>query len=182
MSLVPKINVLFDSIQKRISVEDVTGLYNAVTNPTGYGGPNLSRSGIANATILIRLNNTFFYSKDVKAEISSSIQPVINFGVLDPIFEEDGVYKTFLIVDSFFSFGVLTFVNNEVNALMSKFWAKLAQNHDIYDKKELEQECIWLESNIQAFPSLERRGMESEYLNLLRFVQKRFEVNKSLLK
>lgn len=182
MSLVPAINVTFNSNTKRITVEDVTGFYNAVTNPTGYGAPNLSRSDILNATIVIRLNNDLFYSRDVRAQIVSSSLPVINFGTLDPILEEDGVYKTFLIVNSFFSFGRLTFVNNEIQSLVSGLWAKLASNYDIYNKKELENECIWLESNIQAFGSLERRGMEPEYINLLRFVQKRIEVNKSLIK
>lgn len=181
MSLIPKIEVVFDDITKTIQASDTTGFYDPVTNIEGYGAPNLARADIVTASLVIHYNKTFFYAKDVAAIIKASADPIVDLGLIPAVFADDGVYKVFLLINAFPSFGKLVFVNEEVNKQMALFWTKLACIYDVYKKKELEKECIWLESNIQAFPALERRGLESEYINLLRFVEKRFEVNQSLV-
>lgn len=181
MNLIPGINISFNSLNRTISVQDITGFYSPLTNLTGYGGPNIARSAIINATVVVLYGNEPFHIKDVTTLIKNSTTEIVDFGVLDAELDKDGVYKIFLTVNSYRSFIRPLFVNEEVNRLMSMFWSKLAGIHDIYNKKELEEECIWLESNIQGLSALERRGMESEYINLLRFIEKRFEVNQSLI-
>lgn len=180
MNLLPVINVIYNNIAKTLAVQDITGFYNVTTNPTGYGAPNLIRSNITDARLIVNLNDEIFLEHDVTVALRNSLSSTVDFGVLPREIDKDGVYKTFLRVNTFSSFGIATFVNEEVNRLMCTYWARLASNYDIYKKKELEEECVWLESNIQGLLSLQRRGMEAEYINLLGFIEKRFEVNKSL--
>lgn len=181
MSLLVQISVTFDEVAKTITASDTTGFYNALTNPGGYGAPNLDRSEITSASLVIWLNKVYFFSKDVTDIIKTSADAEVDLGEITAEFSEDGAYKIFLIVNSSYSKGSLVFVTEEAKAMMSLYWCKLACIYDIYKKKELEKECIWLESNLQGVPSLERRGLESEFINLLGFIQRRFEVNQSLI-
>lgn len=55
MALVPNFNICEADDLKSLSFYDVTGVYNATTNPTGYGTPNPSPSDVTTATISILL-------------------------------------------------------------------------------------------------------------------------------
>lgn len=182
MSLLPKIEIVFDNVSKTIKAYDSTGFYDATTNPGGYGGPNVARSALTSASMVIHQNKKYFFSMDVLDVIRTSLDEVVDLGEINATMDEDGVYKVFLIVNLYPSFGKLLFVYENIKKLMSVYWAKLACIYDIYKKKELETECIWLESNIQGLEALDKRSMESEYINLLRFIEKRFEVNEYLTK
>lgn len=181
--LIPKIKIEYDKSTKKLQITDTTGFYDPTLNPTGYGAPNEERGDVIKATVKILYDKQSFFEKDVTSILSTSIDAEVDLGETGVI-EEDGVYKGMILVNTttemLMSFPALEFLYENAEKKMSEYWVKLACIYDIYKKKKLETECIWLESNIQGLPALKNRGMESEFINLLRFIQKRFEVTQTL--
>src|SRR5690554_2056001 len=110
MSLLPKISVVFDDETKTVTITDTTGFYNETSNPGGYGTPNLDRSQITSAQIVIQHNKEPFYSKDVTSIIKASLDAEVDLGPIDAVLEDDGVYRAFLVVNTYPSFGELVFM------------------------------------------------------------------------
>ena len=80
MSLLVQISVTFDEVAKTITASDTTGFYDALTNPGGYGAPNLDRSEITSASLVIWRNKVYFFSKDVTDIIKTSVDAEVDLG------------------------------------------------------------------------------------------------------
>ncbi len=186
MNFQPKLEIEFDPVEKNVLVKDVTGLYHATTNPEGWGAPNPERTNCT-AKLIFQFNKKEITRVDVSGILHAAVGEEVDFGVyLEGAMEKDGVYRVMIHVKDeisgadFFSFFKYVFKTEEARMMASKFWAKLACIHDIYKKKDLEEECIWIEGNIQGLETLKERSKESQFLNLLGFVNRRIDVNKNL--
>lgn len=97
------LQVIFDSIQtanrKALVVRDITGLYDAIGNPTGYGAPNFDVSDVTQAVLYVLLPNA---SADVVVNVfpllpSSSFGTVtvtnVDLGLGQDDILEDGYYR-----------------------------------------------------------------------------------------
>jgi len=187
MALIPKISVEFNVENKSFVVKDVTGLFHHETNPGGYGIATVDRPAVINAHVLVQYNKNYQVDIDVTSAIrSSSDEEILLFEHIKGTSLEDGIYRFYLFIESDvgeqISMPAQLFIDEKVRYHASNFWAKLACNYDIYDKRPLETECIWIESNLGILQSLKNRSKESEYLNLLGFITKRIDVNLSLIK
>jgi len=183
MSLIPKITTEFNPDNQSLTITDVTGLYDAATNPSGWGAPNTERNN-AKVYLIFQRDKEILERKDVSSIVAAEAGEEIVFeNYFEGQLDQDSVYRVFYQVadqtteESYYSFGQVTFVFEDIKEKISEFWVKLACIYDIYIKKELEQECIWLESNLAGLQNLKERGRESEFLSLLSFIQKRIDVN-----
>lgn len=166
-------------LQPRIDIDqftprDITGFY--PDNPTGWGGPNVSRIDVVNARLKIRFNQELIGEPDVTDQVRQSIDEVIEFPKIAS--RGDGVYKVYYLVDDLVSFAGLYFVHDQVKADISKSWASLAGCYDSYVYREWAKHCIFLDTHERMLSTFMRRGQEKEYLSTLRIVQERIETNK----
>jgi hypothetical protein len=126
MALQLKLQRIYSSYTNFI-IEDITGAYNATTNPTGWGAPNPTRAGITSATLEISGSatdgtNPYTCTLDVTALViagtTSFTVPYNTDGDIIP----DGTCDAELTVVS----GGVTYTNATDNPLETGNWFNVA--------------------------------------------------------
>lgn len=83
MALIPKFNILFSTNFDGLSMVQLTGIYNASTNNSGYGSPNID-SGDVTSTSLIITNLTSSIEYDPITSITASeFYSITSFNIED---------------------------------------------------------------------------------------------------
>jgi hypothetical protein len=154
--------------------KDITGFH--PDNAEGWGGPNLWRDDVASAYIDIYFNGHLYRRMDVAAQLNVSADPIIEYGSVK--IGDDGIYKAFYIIDeTLHDYGAVVYVHDHLRKELSKMWARLAQMTDTYRYRRYADECAFVDTHERSLNSLMRRGMEKDYLNILRITQERINTN-----
>lgn len=184
--LIPKIEISRTGKNLCINVKDVTGVYSE-NNLGGWGDPNLERTDVYKAQLGLLHNRKVVATSNVTDTVKASASAVIEFGCqFDGKLNKDGVYQVrYLITDeggALFPFDdyQVIYVNDEIERHISKLWALLARITDVYNRKDLERECIWLDTNLNGLISLCNTKNTEQYLSLYKFIVKRLENIKSV--
>lgn len=118
MAISLKINACLSSGCSTMTISDVTGIYNANTNTTGWESPNLQKSNVASATLEIEgPTQTSFTSFDVTAAITSSSVYVEEFPLVEIAYSDMTLSPNF--IDGLYNF-IYTVIDNSGNEYIKK--------------------------------------------------------------
>lgn len=179
--LILEITASYNTLERKIEVDEITGLYNDLNNINGWGDPNLEKAAVVNANLTVLKNRYRYDSIDVLETLQASGADE-DFRLADIEVKEDGVYVLKYIIndDQNMADHFTVFVNEDLKIFASKLWAELALNHDIYSRKDLEIECHWLEMTLLGLDAVANRGKEDSWLRLYETARIRCQNNKNI--
>ena len=182
MSLAPKISAVYNIDENEISIKDITGFFDSQNNPGGYKTPNISRDDVAYAYIEIE---TLQGTKriNVTDEVKYSTDAEIQFELLSLETEPEGHYYIKYVVSANneeYIVSIDLYILEILKRIISRYWAIYAANIDVYKKKDMEEECHWLEMSLLGMEALIELRKIPEYVNLYNFARKRTLNNKEL--
>ncbi len=182
--LIPKIQVSRIGKNDCLNVIDVTGIYSA-DNLGGWNSPNVERASITSATLYLLKDGKQIKTVSVLSAVSSAVTDDIDFGcVFNGYINKDGTCQVrYMITDAsgeiYYDNRSVVYINDYIERQINKMWVLLAQMTDVYNRKDFEQECIWLDTNYNGLMSLCRTKNTASYNNLYGIIIKRLEYIKN---
>ena len=138
---------------------------------------------------LIFISQSGTIQKDVTQTIISNLgEPNFEFDLLSLNTEPDGYYEILFRMSNETEINNISYsparfdlyILEILRRIVSQYWAIYAANTDVYKKKDMEEECHWLEMSILGMEALIAQRKIPEYVNLYNFVRKRTLNNKNL--
>jgi hypothetical protein len=152
MALEPKISVCYHNCSE-LKVTDISGLYNADSNLTGWNSPNATSSDVTAVNLTINSNGTIL-TDQLPAEINGDFAYTLADQIL-----ADGFYDMTYTVDysmgsplvaTTVTYELTEFITCSARCCIDKMWLRVADDHCNCSKGDLMTKAIEAEALLKA--------------------------------
>jgi hypothetical protein len=104
MSLQLKINACFEDKCSKLKIYDTSGEYDVITNPSGWGNPNLDLVNVTDAVISLSYTNSSLNTYNVTTTINNAtiVNGQFELVEISNLDFNDGIYSVFYVVNDGF--------------------------------------------------------------------------------